>query len=360
MAITAYTGLPRSGKSYSVFENVIIPALEQGREIWTNIPFDSDKIIEKYGQVPILFHTDDIRDNDNWFDEVFTSGAVIVIDEVWRLWPSGLRANQVLEQHKSFLAEHGHRVGHNGMSTEVILVTQDLGQVASFARMLVETTYRSVKLDKVGKSKSFRIDIYQGAVTGQMPPEKLRLRQMFSSYKPSVYDLYKSHTMSKTGLAGNETKTDNRANILKSFGVGGLPLVVFGVLCVFFIFFKVFTGFFGDDEPSKSNRKVVQVVERQNKTKSKMEVLDVFKGKDLSIVFNRGHYPDIKYRIRAEDDSDYFVLSQEDMLKLGYAVRPINDCLVAVKVDLKDYFITCRNYENDGMFDFSFGSTDEA
>ncbi len=202
MAITAYTGLPGSGKSYGVFQNVIIPALNQGREVWTNIPFDEQKVVEQFGYQPCRFDIEDIKDNPNWFDEVFPPGAIIVIDEVWRLWSSGMKANQIPEGYKSFLAEHRHRVGLNGLSTEVVLVCQDLAQLAYFARTLVDTTFRSVKLDTVGAKNNFRIDIYQGAVTGPRPPEKLLLRKTFGSYKPEVYELYKSHTMSQPGESG--------------------------------------------------------------------------------------------------------------------------------------------------------------
>ena len=38
MSIVGYSGLPGSGKSYGVVENVVIPALEAGRHIITNIP----------------------------------------------------------------------------------------------------------------------------------------------------------------------------------------------------------------------------------------------------------------------------------------------------------------------------------
>jgi len=38
MSVVAYTGLPGSGKSYGVVENVIIPCLQEGRPIVTNLP----------------------------------------------------------------------------------------------------------------------------------------------------------------------------------------------------------------------------------------------------------------------------------------------------------------------------------
>src|SRR5690606_16593216 len=171
MTITAYTGLPGSGKSYGVFENVIVPGLENKKPVWTNIPFNEDALLEKFGVTPTAFTVDDITQNPDWFQTVFEPGAVLVLDECWRLWPAGLRANNVLMQHKSFLAEHRHMVGENGLSTEIVLVTQDLAQISSFARNLVENTFHVTKLSKVGFDKRFRVDVYFGPVTGATPPK---------------------------------------------------------------------------------------------------------------------------------------------------------------------------------------------
>ena len=51
MAIDAYTGLPRSGKSYSVVKNVILPSLRQKRHVYTNIPLTQIAHDEFPGQI---------------------------------------------------------------------------------------------------------------------------------------------------------------------------------------------------------------------------------------------------------------------------------------------------------------------
>lgn len=133
----------------------------------------------------------------------------------------------MFEGHKSFFAEHRHKVGSDGYSQGIILVTQDLSQICRFVRDLIEETFRAVKLTAIGQSKKYRLDIYQGAVTGQAPPEGRRLWQIFGEYKQDIFALYKSHTMSETGGAGSEKKADDRANVLKSAGIKFmLPLAV--------------------------------------------------------------------------------------------------------------------------------------
>ncbi|MDO3651318.1 zonular occludens toxin domain-containing protein, partial [Nocardia mangyaensis] len=159
MAITAYTGLPGSGKSYSIFEHVILPSLKAQRDVWTNIPCDTEKLTNQFGYAPTVFDSGDLADNPKWFSEVLPQGVVCVLDEAWRLWPSGLKANNANPDHLEFIAEHRHLVGESGRSTEIVLATQDLTQIAVFARNLVDKTYRMTKLDAVGQSKRFRIDI---------------------------------------------------------------------------------------------------------------------------------------------------------------------------------------------------------
>ena len=220
MAIDAYTGLPRSGKSYSVVKNVILPSLREGRSVYTNIPL-SDLLHEEF---PGLIH----QLPGDWFTRddlatLFPPGAVVVLDELWRRWPSGLKTNKVPFADKEFLAEHGHLVDENGKTTRVVLVTQDLSQIAAFARDLVAMTYRSTKLDAVGAAGRFRVDVYQGAVTGQKPPKSQLVRSLFDKYDPEVYKYYKSSTKSLAGDVGDESRADKRANIWRS------PFIIFSI-----------------------------------------------------------------------------------------------------------------------------------
>jgi zona occludens toxin len=225
MSITAYTGLPGSGKSYGVVENAIIPALKAGRHVWHNMTLHEDSIrgIVKGGrlsQVPDGAKAEDVA-------AAAPPGAVIVLDEVWKYWPAGLKTDDLSETQRSFFAEHRHRVDEDGNSTEIVLIVQDLGTGACrFVRELVETTYRAAKLSAVGLKSRYRIDVYQGAATGQRPPEHSKLRSIHGTYKKEVYACYLSHTKSITGTAGNETSPDDRANALKSGTVKAAVLAV--------------------------------------------------------------------------------------------------------------------------------------
>ncbi|MCT7418393.1 hypothetical protein [Pseudomonas aeruginosa] len=110
---------------------------------------------------------------------------VLVLDELWRRWPKGQKTNDAPMADKKLLAEHRHRVDKKNRSMRVVMVTQDLDQLASWATLLVETTYRMVK-----KSKTmFRVDIYNGVAKGDSPPKSKLLRSTAGRFSLAVSPL---------------------------------------------------------------------------------------------------------------------------------------------------------------------------
>ena len=244
MAIHAYVGKPGHGKSYGVVEQVVIPSLKQDRHVFTNIPLAIGDLLATFGgnitQLP-----------DDWFtitdlSEIIPPGAVVIIDECWRRWPAGQNTNHANLSDKSLLAEHRHRVDSKNNSMRIVLVTQDLAQISSWVRLLVETTYRIRKLNK----KLFKVDMYNGCVTGDAPSKTKLIRTTAGKFKPSVYSYYSSATQSASGLVGDESAADGRASILRSFG---LWFAV--VACILFISFGIYfvQSFFNKDSLHKAD-----------------------------------------------------------------------------------------------------------
>lgn len=225
MAIEAYVGLPGHGKSYGVVEHVIIPSIKEGRHVVTNIPLQCDDLIADFGApgAQITQLPEDWFERDDMGDFI-PPGSVAVLDELWRRWPAGLKANNALLADKSLLAEHRHRVDDKGRSMRIVLVTQDLSQVASWVRILVEQTYKMTKLTAIGSTKKFRVDIYLGAPTGQNIPKSRLIRQTFGQYRKEIYRYYSSATQSATGNVGDESKADKRGTIWRS------PLIIFSIV----------------------------------------------------------------------------------------------------------------------------------
>ena len=248
MSIVGYSGLPGSGKSYGVVENVIIPALKNGRHVITNIPLKLGRFSDDFPQGKITtFTNSDAEEDPQFFDlERHPAGVIWVIDEAWRFWKSGMKSVNMPQCQKEFFTEHRHNVGPDGKTNEIVLVTQDLAQLAAFVRQLIEETYRAVKLTAIGSKTKYRIDVYLGAATGQNPGKPMR--QLYGSYKPEIYQYYRSHTRNKTDFAaGMEEKADDRGNVLKH------PLIKLGIpVCIgiaVFSSFKVAAYFDKGEDP---------------------------------------------------------------------------------------------------------------
>jgi zona occludens toxin len=234
VSVDAYTGLPGSGKSYSAIAQQVLPALKAGRHVVTNLPLKLDLVEAELGgnggRVDLV-DLQEIEAAPERMDALFPPGCVAILDEVWRLFPAGRKVDRIPEPYKAFFAEHRHRVDATGNSTQIVLVCQDLAQIAAFARQLVETTYRTTKLTTLGLSKRFRVDVYHGPVSGPNPPVTQALRRIFGRYDRKVYRYYVSHTQSESATEGaNEASVDRRNNLLLRPAAVLVPLGIVGLV----------------------------------------------------------------------------------------------------------------------------------
>ncbi|MDF1693087.1 MAG: zonular occludens toxin domain-containing protein [Zhongshania sp.] len=350
MSITAYVGLPGHGKSYGVVENVIAPALKAGIPVYTNIPMNDDVCVKKFGYSVIPFQTQDIIDNEHWWTEVFEAGAVLVIDELWRLWPAGLKATQVRETDKTFLAEHRHFVGKNGRSTEIVLVTQGLNQVAAFTRDLVETTFVVTKMTKFGMAKKFRVDIYSGAVKIPYPVSR-RDSYLAGSFKQDIYDLYVSHTKSSSGV-GDETRVDDRFSVFKSigfkFGVGFLLIML---VCIYYGAPSVMKLLGRGESTLDAGVKAAQEFQT---APSRAPVPPASRLVSLAekfvITSNWGPKFNIEYKFKLTFPDSESKISAFELRKLGYTIESINRCLARVSGPDFHGIVACERAEPEKGF----------
>lgn len=237
MAANGYFGKPGSGKSYSVVEYVIIPALKKGRHVVTNIPLEVDLLTQVYGgrvtQLPL-----DVLDVED-LAALLPHGCVAVIDEVWRRWPSGQKVNRVSQADLQLLKEHRHRVDAEGNAMQVVLVSQDPGDLASWLRKLIAHSFHMEKLDSVGLDSKFSIRVYKGCPVGERIPAKLLLRDAHGTYRPEVYQYYRSATQSQASdlNVGDEKAMDRRATVWGSWQIKAtllfVPLAIAGGLYLF-------------------------------------------------------------------------------------------------------------------------------
>jgi len=255
MAICAYVGRPGAGKSYGVVENVILPAFERSRCVVTNIPMITEALDARFDEYRLLnIESPALETEEFWLS--IPKGAVVVLDEVWRAFPNGMKQDQIPKERREFLAEHRHMVGEDGYSVEVVLVTQDLKQIAASIRPLIDKLYVAEKLDAAGSASRYRVDIYQGY---EVKAAKF-IRSVFGRYKPEVYQFYKSHTKSESAVAGIEEKADKRATIWgNKYLLFAVPLAWVGVIWAGTALYRIYSHY--QDKPAK-----VATVAEQPKT----------------------------------------------------------------------------------------------
>lgn len=246
MSIWAYVGLPRQGKSYHAVKEQILPALRQGRRVVTNIPLVESEL-RKLGAVGEIWQlTNDDLSKEKAAETLkgIRAGDVIVLDEMWRYLPQGLQAKDLPPEWGALFAEHGHMIDEHGRMVQIIFVVQDLGNIAAFARKLIERTVVVTKLEVIGSKNRYRVDTYPGAVTGVQPPLSRRISEEFGKFDPRIFKCYVSRTKSeaKDGVEVNERGFSDRGSVLRNPAVRfGLPiaalLMVFGLWRAYVFFF---------------------------------------------------------------------------------------------------------------------------
>jgi zona occludens toxin len=332
MPITAYSGLPRSGKSYSVVDRVILPAAKSGRKVFSNIPLNMELINKEFPDNQITqYEMKDVALDPEWFNDEKLNGAIIVMDELWRLWQSGTKANQIPEPQLALIKEHGHRVGHNGMSIELVFVTQDLADLAAAARNMVEMTYRTQKLDHVGANERYRVDIYRGPKVGPEPEATKRVDQTFGKYKKEVYKYYITQTQSLTTGHGDESKQDKTytAAFRKYIALALIPILLIPV--VIYLGIQSVGEKYGmfDEEIEAESIQPLNATKEGVTTQQRREQAG-FKFDQIHIVYNNGHYPMIDYLFEVRSGDMVARIDRRAFLQMGYVTAAISNCLVKV------------------------------
>lgn len=242
MAIQLFCGRPGSGKSYGVLENVILPAIQKKRPISTNIPLNLEVIEADYpGATSLITQFLNAEVNGQFLMSI-PGGTIVIIDECWRFWPGGLKANELPQVDKEFFAEHRHKVGEGGLTQEIVLLTQTPAQIAKVIRDLIDSTALSIKNTGAGSEKTFTLQLFSGCIPSIDKPGEPNVSGL-GRYKPEIYKYYKSHTKTETGLPGMEIRADKRGSVWSHWYIKYVAPVVF-VAAVFGAIhtYKFFSG----------------------------------------------------------------------------------------------------------------------
>jgi len=237
MAISAYVGVPGSGKSYEVVKSVLLPAYLAGRRIITNIEGIKEEQFKEYALKTKKANESDlgtiihVSDSDVMKDDFFpfkvidesknvktvcNAGDLIAIDELWRIWGSD---SKIPENHRSFIAEHRHFTDEKtGISCDLIVINQSVANIPRFLKDRIESTYQMHKHKSLGLSSRYRVDVYNG--TKLFKTNKVTSYQ--EKYQKEIFSLYKSYD----GVGGQESTTDKRQNIFAKKSVWFLVILI--------------------------------------------------------------------------------------------------------------------------------------
>jgi zona occludens toxin len=263
VAISAYTGLPGSGKSYQVVSYVIINALREGRRVVTNIEGLKDDLIseflEKEGihlddQGQIVNVTSGQINSESFYYQPYSlslvqPGDIVILDECWEWFEDGI---PIPSRTMEFFRKHRHYVDEKNVCCDIVLISQDVLDIGRKTRRVIEQTFLMTKLTDVGAENSYRIEIYS-KTNLRKPP----IRTWLGMYEKKYYDLYDSYSFSEEQKQnkhnrGLERRVDKRGNILYSPMVKfGLPFSILGLIASVWWFVNYFESFGAKPDKSK-------------------------------------------------------------------------------------------------------------
>ena len=222
MAISAYVGVPGSGKSYEVVKSVILPAFCTGRRIVTNIVGITESAFIDYavnvkkcdstklGTIICVSDDDVMKDDffpfkteDKTINTICKAGDLIAVDELWRIWSSDTK---IPENHRSFIAEHRHFTDEKtGLCCDLVVINQSVTNLPRFLKDRIETTYRMSKHVSLGLKNRYRVDVFNG--TKLFKSNRVTYYQ--EKYNSKIFALYSSYDSQN----GTESITDKRQNL---------------------------------------------------------------------------------------------------------------------------------------------------
>lgn len=227
--LSLYLGTPGSGKSYEVTVFEVLPRLQEGRLVITNLPLNLDYLyamdssfrslirvlhagaenrcpfsrVEDYDPIGV--------DGERWSHPVSGIGPLYVIDEAHKPLPADDTSRKVDE----WFAEHRH------LKADVVLITQDYTKIFKNIRRNADIVVCLKKLRALGAENRYSRVVKDDPRGKPIGPPQIR------KYEPRYFKLYQSHT--QTDRAGLEEKTRNVKSVWHH--------PIFKVLLVFFCFF---------------------------------------------------------------------------------------------------------------------------
>ena len=321
MAISAYVGIPGSGKSYEVVLSVILENYIKGRRIVTNIEGISDDKVRDYCLTKKGAKEEDlgslvkVNDEDCQRDDFFPykgsygstickAGDLICIDEVWRIFPT----NEIKENHRSFIAEHRHFTDEiTGVCCDLVVINQSVSGIPRFIKDRIETTFVMSRLVALGFKKRYRVNVYVGVKCNKQG----LVAQYQNKFNDEIFKLYKSFD----GVNGKQTVIDDRQNFFKS-GTFRL-MMIFIILAFGYSYYSLKDFISPKKQDSEQVKEAEEVKEIENKEEIKSNNTAVNKVNESTNNDDFGGFGDIYRSMKAKDE---LVRNNKELLSKNWRI----------------------------------------
>ncbi|MCQ1056922.1 assembly protein [Photobacterium sp. ZSDE20] len=363
--INLIVGRPGGGKSYEAVVFHIIPAVQSGRKVVTNLPLNIDHFVQVFGEdvrslIRIIdTQLDDFGNinrsfsrpddyQDEWKNDK-GQGVLVVVDEAHMVLPCGRSPVEVLE----FLSLHRH------YGIDVILITQSDRKLHKDVRDMVQLVYRCSKNTALGSNETYTQKVKDGC-RGEVVNTNIR------KYKKSYFPFYQSHTASNTAV--KEAMASDVKPLWQHWSFIGAGI------CFLFVLGMLATGKIKNplsvDEAPIEELEHVEVIQPVNhsvtpppvapapsKAKSnlthpladyslfvtgfaKQIAMKSDRHFDLDLSFDRVYLVAFQKNIRQ------FELNSSELRRLGYTFRRLGECLYSLQYESFESLVVCSNNQD--------------
>ncbi|HCF0732780.1 TPA: hypothetical protein NH701_003134 [Pseudomonas aeruginosa] len=235
--INLILGQPGGGKSHEAVVYHVVPALNQGRKVITNLALDMDKFKaffpESWHLIELRDSTVEVFDNESGEEESRVVRPFSRVDhyaDPWRHPDEGFGPLYVIDECHLSIPLRGTPVPveewyslHRHELADVLLITQSYGKINRAIRDLVQVVYRCKKATAFGTNDRY-IRKVQDGLRGEVVNTSIR------EYQKQFYGFWKSHT--RSSAAGQELAANDIVPIWKRWPFKGAALCFLIVICL--------------------------------------------------------------------------------------------------------------------------------
>lgn len=386
--INCIAGKPGGGKSYEAVKNHIIPAIEDGRRVVTNLPIVLEHFIAVYGKeitqllvvVEYDFHKygttrpfsiiEDWTEHQDWKNDK-GQGVLFVVDEAHLSLPVPRNSKVDLSLVLEFLSMHRH------YGFDILLLTQNTKKLHIDIRDMIQLVYRCIKLSAFGKDDSYVLKIHEGCSSVVVNTKQ-------RDYEPYVFPFYKSHTKSETSIqeANSQDVTPWYKHKAMIYGLAMITISAF-------LFSSIFINKEKKHEEKQTNelkkepgtqqvnelkKEPIQPQPTKPKNKTNRQSQDdenlteyktmVAKSDKYHPFYKvqlavTGYAEDIGFKVvyfaAHQNGQEIFSITSNDLMLAGYELRVLTPCSVRIKYHNFEDFIVCSKPQQH----LSVGSNDQ-